>query len=182
MASPNKRSSRDKGISELNDSLTKLSQQTGTRQEAIDYVLSYMDNAPRLWADASPDMRALYQSMIFPDDIEYNFHTNKFRPLNMTALYTLANIKKDPSLADESFLATPRRIRRYNPPVLSAICGRGISDSPRAKARLYGVRLSLGHYQIKTLYSRRVFLFGDPKENRPRSAGPEFSCVEQVQP
>lgn len=94
----------DKEISGLNESVTKLSRQIGTQQEAIDYVLSYMDNAPRLWADASPDMRALYQSMIFPEGIEYNFHTNKFGTLKMSALYTLANIKKDPSLADESLL------------------------------------------------------------------------------
>lgn len=94
----------DKEIGGLTDSVTKLSRQIGTQQEAIDYVLSYMDNAPRLWADASPDMRALYQSMIFPEGIEYDFYTNKFGTLKMSALYTLANMKKDPSKADESLL------------------------------------------------------------------------------
>lgn len=100
----------DKEIGGLNDSVTKLSRQIGTQQEAIDYVLGYMDNTPRLWADASPDMRALYQSMIFPEGIEYDFYTNKFGTLKMSALYTLANMKKDPSLADESLLVIPRRI------------------------------------------------------------------------
>lgn len=100
----------DKEIGALTDSITKLSQQIGTKQEAIDYVLNYMDNAPQLWADASPDMRALYQSMIFPEGIEYDFYTNRFGTLKMSALYTLANIKKDPSLSDESLLVTSWRI------------------------------------------------------------------------
>jgi hypothetical protein len=44
--------------------------------------------------------------MIFPEGIEYNFYTNKFGTPKMSALYTLANIKKDPSMMDESLLVT----------------------------------------------------------------------------
>lgn len=94
----------DKEIEGLESAIKKLSGQIGTKQDVIDYVLSYMDNAPRLWNDASPDMRSLYQSMIFPEGIEYDFYTNKFGTPNMSALYTLANIKKDPSKSDESLM------------------------------------------------------------------------------
>lgn len=105
----------DKEIEGLMSAVKKLSGQIGTKQEVIDYVLSYMDNAPRLWADASPDMRSLYQSMIFPEGIEYNFYTNKFGTPKMSALYTLANIKKDPSKSDESLLVIPRGIEPLLP-------------------------------------------------------------------
>ena len=105
----------DKEIEGLENSVSKLSRQIGTKQEAIDYVLSYMDNAPRIWADATPDMRALYQTMIFPEGIEYNFYTNKFGTPKMSALYTLANIKKDPSKSDESLLVIPTRIELVLP-------------------------------------------------------------------
>jgi site-specific DNA recombinase len=100
----------NKEIEGLKNSIDKLSRQIGTKQEAIDYVLSYMDNAPRIWADATPDMRALYQSMIFPEGIEYDFYKNKFGTPKLSALYTLANIKKDPSKSDESLLVISRRI------------------------------------------------------------------------
>ena len=97
-------------ISGLNNALEKLSVQIGTQEEAIDYVLSFIDNAPRIWSDAKPEMKALYQSMIFPDGIEYNFYTNQFGTLKMSALYTLVNIKKDPSQSEESLMVTSRRI------------------------------------------------------------------------
>ncbi len=100
----------DKEISNLKNAISRLSMQIGTQQEAIDYVLSYMDNAPQLWADASPDMKVTYQSMIFPEGIEYDFSTNKFGTLKMSSLYTLANLKKDPSMKDESLLVISRRI------------------------------------------------------------------------
>ncbi len=96
----------DKEICSLNDSVTNLSKQIGTQEEAIDYVLSYMENAPRLWADASPDMRALYQSMIFPESIKFTFYTNNIGALKMSALHTLANTKKDPSMSDESLVVS----------------------------------------------------------------------------
>jgi site-specific DNA recombinase len=105
----------DKEIEALQSNISKLSRQIGTKQEAIDYVLSYMDNAPRIWADATPDMRAIYQTMIFPEGIEYNFYTNKFGTPKMSALYTLVNIKKDPSKSDESLLVIPRRIELLFP-------------------------------------------------------------------
>ncbi len=100
----------NKEIEGLTDSIAKLSQQIGTDQEAIDYVLSYMDNAPRIWADATPDMREVYQRMIFPEGIEYNFYTNNFGTPKLSALYSLVNMKKDPSVADESLLVISRRI------------------------------------------------------------------------
>ena len=105
----------DNEIEGLKDRVKTLSSQIGTKQEVIDYVLSYMDNAPRLWNDASPDMRTLYQSMIFPEGIEYDFYTNKFGTPKMSALYTLANIKKDPSKSDESLLVIPRGIEPLLP-------------------------------------------------------------------
>lgn len=105
----------DKEIEALENSVKKLSKQIGTKQEAIDYVLSYMDNAPQIWADATPDMRALYQSMIFPEGIEYNFYTKKFGTPKMSALYTLAGMKKDLSEADKSLLVIPRRVELLLP-------------------------------------------------------------------
>ena len=45
-----------------------------------------------------------YLCMFTPEGIDYNFYTNKFGTPKMSALYTLVNIKKDQSKADESLL------------------------------------------------------------------------------
>lgn len=100
----------DKEIEGLKDRMSRVVRQMGTKEEAIDYVLDYMDNAPKLWLDATPDMRAVYQTMIFPEGIEYNFYKKEFGTPKLSALYTLANIKKDPSKSDESLLVTSRGI------------------------------------------------------------------------
>lgn len=100
----------DKEIAELQDGINKLDAQMGTKQDAIDYALGYMDNAKRLWVDATADMKVTYQSMIFPEGLEYDFYQNKFGTPKMSALYTLANIKKDPTEADESLLVGEERI------------------------------------------------------------------------
>ena|GEM_PF-899649 len=115
----------DKEIAELRDSVSKLDMQMGTKQDAIDYVLSYMENAKQLWIDATPDMKVTYQTMIFPDGIEYDFYENKFGTLKMSALYALANIRRDPSTNDASLLVGEERIE------LSLCCQNGILSPAR---------------------------------------------------
>lgn len=100
----------DKEIIDLKKSIEKLNKQMGTKQEAIDYCLNYMDNASQIWMDSSIEMRVTYQAMIFPEGITYDFKENKFGTTKMSALYTLASIKKDPSKSEESLLVIPRGI------------------------------------------------------------------------
>jgi site-specific DNA recombinase len=94
----------------LQAELARLQQSAKTKEEAIDYAISYMANAPRLWNDSSIEMKSQYQSMIFPEGLPYNLTKSEFGTAKMGALYTLAGIKKDPSEADESLLVTSRRI------------------------------------------------------------------------
>ena len=100
----------DKEIIDLRDKISLLSKQMGTKEEAITYVLTYMDNAPRLWLEASTDMRVTYQSMIFPEGIEYDFSQKKFGNPKMSQLYTLANMKTGTSVPENSSMVIPRRI------------------------------------------------------------------------
>ncbi len=53
---------------------------------------------------ASPEMKQIYQRMIYPEGVPYNFRTKQFGTAKMSALYTLATIKKDPSISEESLL------------------------------------------------------------------------------
>lgn len=80
------------------------------KTDAIDYAMRFMSNAPRIWSNASIEHQIIYQRLVFPEGIEYELATNKFRTPKLSALYTLANIKKDPSESKESLMVIPRRI------------------------------------------------------------------------
>ena len=80
------------------------------KTDAIDYAMRFMSNAPRIWSNASIEHQIIYQRLVFPEGIEYELTTNKFRTPKLSALYTLANIKKDPSESKESLMVISRRI------------------------------------------------------------------------
>lgn len=102
-------------VTKLTAEAQKLDRLIGTREEAIDYAITYMGNAPRLWNNASPAMKVQFQHMIFPKGISYNLHTSVFGTAEMSHLFTFAGIKKDPSMKDESLLVTPRGIEPLFP-------------------------------------------------------------------
>ena len=80
------------------------------KADAIDYAIRFMSNAPRIWSNASIEHQIIYQRLVFPEGIEYELITNKFRTPKLSALYTLASMKKDPSMTNESLLVIPRGI------------------------------------------------------------------------
>ncbi|MDB5175457.1 MAG: Resolvase protein [Candidatus Saccharibacteria bacterium] len=100
----------DEQISDLQKAVSKLGKQIGTKQEAIDYALSYMDDAPRLWRDASPDVRVTYQAMVFPKGLDFNFYTKELGTPVLSHLYTLANMKTGTEVPDNSTMVISRRI------------------------------------------------------------------------
>lgn len=77
--------------------------------------MRFMSNAPRIWSNASIEHQIIYQHLVFPEGLGYDLTTNKFGTPKMSALYTLANIKKDPSKSDESLLVIPRGIEPLLP-------------------------------------------------------------------
>ena len=93
----------------------KMEARIGVKEDAVEYAVSYIGNAPRLWNNASPEMKQIYQQMIFPDGLPYNLTTNNFGSAKMSSLYTLANTKKDPSMTDESLLVTREGIEPPTP-------------------------------------------------------------------
>ena len=97
----------DMEIARAKGDIDRLADKMGTKQEAIDYVLSFMGNAPRLWWDASTEMRVKYQAMMFPHGIVYDFKTNIFGTAKISSLYTLAGIKKESNKSSDSLLVTP---------------------------------------------------------------------------
>lgn len=88
---------------ELND----LNKNIGTKQEAIEYAVNYIGNAARLWDNASPEGKQIFQRMVYPEGLPYDLTKKQFGTAPMSALYNLVADKKDPSELDESHLVTP---------------------------------------------------------------------------
>ena len=80
------------------------------KSNAIDYALQFMSNAPKIWSNASIEHQLICQKLVFPAGITYDLSKNEFGTAKLSALYTLANIKKDPSMTDESLVVTSRGI------------------------------------------------------------------------
>ena len=97
-------------MTKLKAEAQKLDHLVGTKEEAIEYAIKYMGNAPRLWNNASPEMKVKFQYMIFPKGIPYNLQTNVFGTAEMSPLFTLAGIKKDSPVSDESMMVIPRGV------------------------------------------------------------------------
>ncbi len=104
-----------KRIGTMRKELNKLDRNIGTKEEAIDYAVNYISNARHLWIKASPEMKQVYQRMIYPEGLPYSFTKKQFGTAKMSALYTLATIKKDPVLSEESTLVIPRGVEPLLP-------------------------------------------------------------------
>ena len=102
-------------IAEARSDMEKINDKLGTREENIQYALDYLDNAPKLWTDASVQTKILFQRMIFPKGLKYSLQKQEFGTPEMSSLYTLASMKKDPSKADESLLVILRRVELLLP-------------------------------------------------------------------
>ncbi|MHB1865379.1 MAG: recombinase family protein [Candidatus Saccharimonadales bacterium] len=99
-----------KKVGTMQGQLHQLENRMGTREDAIDYCVSYIANARRIWKRASPEWKQVYQRMIYPQGISYNFKSGQFGTAKMSHLYRLANMKKDPSKSEESSMVIPRGI------------------------------------------------------------------------
>lgn len=92
----------------IQQDLTAVGSLSELKTDAIDYAIRFMSNAPRIWSNASIEHQIIYQRLVFPEGLEYDLTSNKFRTPKLSALYTLASIKKDPSNADESLMVSPQ--------------------------------------------------------------------------
>jgi len=88
--------------------LLNVSAISDLKTDSIDYALQFMSNAPKIWSNASIEHRITYQKLVFPEGITYDLSRNEFGTVKLSALYTLASIKKDPSKADESLMVNHR--------------------------------------------------------------------------
>ena len=104
-----------KRIGTAQGDLHKLDNRIGTKEEAIEYAVNYIGNAARLWSNASPEIKQTYQRMIFPEGLPYSLSKKQFGTTKMSALYSFATIKKDPSMSEESLLVIPRGIEPLLP-------------------------------------------------------------------
>lgn len=94
----------------VQEELSNIGSLSELKTDAIDYAMRFMSNAPRIWSNASIEHQIIYQRLVFPEGLEYELATNKFRTPKLSTLYTLASMKKDPSMTNESLLVIPRRI------------------------------------------------------------------------
>ncbi len=90
--------------------LSSVSAVSDLKSNAIDYALQFMSNAPKIWSNASIEHQLIYQKLVFPAGVTYDLSKNEFGTPKLSALYTLANIKKDPSESKKSLMVIPRRI------------------------------------------------------------------------
>ena len=95
--------------------LNKLEKKIGTKEEAIEYAVNYIGDAKRIWTSASPEMKQVYQKMIYPEGLPYSLTKKQFGTAKMSHLYTFATIKIDPSESEESTLVIPRGIEPLLP-------------------------------------------------------------------
>lgn len=100
----------DNEAEKLKTQLEEIGSTTSLKEEAIDYALSFMANAPRIWNNASIEHQAIYQLLLFPKGLTHNLEDNNFGTVEINPLYRLFNTKKDPSNNDESLLVTSRGI------------------------------------------------------------------------
>lgn len=91
----------------VRNELSSIGSLSELKTDAIDYAMRFMSNAPRIWSNASIEHQIIYQRLVFPEGIEYDLTTNKFRTPKLSTLYTLANMKKDPSMTNESLVVIP---------------------------------------------------------------------------
>jgi DNA invertase Pin-like site-specific DNA recombinase len=89
--------------------LRTLESNIGTKQDAIEYAVNYIGQAARLWENASPEYRLIFQRMVYPDGLPYNLTTQRFGTARMSLLYTVATSKKDPSDSEESHMEVQLR-------------------------------------------------------------------------
>ncbi len=94
----------------VKEDLAAIGSLSELKTDAIDYAMRFMSNAPRIWSNASIEHQIIYQRLVFPEGLEYDLTTNIFRTPKLSALYTLASMKKDPSMTNESLLVTSRGI------------------------------------------------------------------------
>lgn len=96
----------------VQEDLASIGSLSELKTDAIDYAMRFMSNAPRIWSNASIEHQIIYQRLVFPEGLEYDLTTNKFRTPKLCSLYTLASMKKDPSLTNESLLVTHRKLKK----------------------------------------------------------------------
>lgn len=102
-------------VEKIENQLADINKRLALKAKDIDYVIDNMSNAPRLWKDAPPEVKVMYQQMIFPEGVSFNLRESKFGTVKYSPLYSLASIKKDPSKSLESLLVIPRGIEPLFP-------------------------------------------------------------------
>lgn len=105
----------DEETGKINQKLVKVNSITKLKEDAIDYALRFIANAPHLWNTSGIDGQIIYQKLIFPEGIRYNLKTNNFGTVKTSALYTLVSIKKDAKAPSSTKMVTPRRVELLLP-------------------------------------------------------------------
>ena len=100
---------------ELENRLAAINKKLIIKKDDINYAVDYIGKTARLWHDAAPDMKVTLQNMVFNEGISYDFKKRQFGTAKLSAIYTLANIKKDSPASEKSMLVIPRGIEPLLP-------------------------------------------------------------------
>ncbi|MDB5165472.1 MAG: hypothetical protein JWM00_362 [Candidatus Saccharibacteria bacterium] len=94
----------------MQDDLAKVGQITSLKEEAIDYSLSFIKNAPKIWNNSGIEHKIIYQNLLFPSGLPYDLKTNKFGTAEINPLYRLMATQKDAKASSDDVLVISRRI------------------------------------------------------------------------
>lgn len=107
--------STDIEVEKISQQLTDIQAVTLLKEEAIDYTLRFMADAPRIWNNADISSRIIYQQQIFPEGLKYNLTNKAFGTPKLSALYTLVSTQKGAEAPSDSTMVIPRGIEPLLP-------------------------------------------------------------------
>ena len=90
--------------------LSLAESQIGTSEAVIEYAISHICNAAKLWVDASPNMKLIYQRIVFPDGIEFDLVNKKFGTMKLSNIYRFVASVAEEKIREENSMVIPRRI------------------------------------------------------------------------
>lgn len=92
-------------IKTLEDDKTEADQYVNEKEQIIDDAMSFIDTPDIFWNRANTKTRQDIQKLLFPDGIKYDFETG-FGTARIANSLSVIDIKKDPSITDESHLVS----------------------------------------------------------------------------
>jgi hypothetical protein len=95
---------------DLSNQLAELEQRQTISEKHIDYILNFMTNIAKQWAEAPLDIKQMYQNLIFPDGFVLDIKNDNFISTKISPFYKGITAVEQADLNKNSSMVTSRRI------------------------------------------------------------------------